>query len=326
MRALAKAILLFVFIVSSVSAQRNYSFSWHEETIQIDGTTRHFTFFIPRACPENAPVVFVFHSGNSGMEDVFNTGDGFNEWPNLSEREKFILVVPNGVNPITKDTDGSNQKWNDCRKDVGDEEELAEVDDVLFVSKLIDWSKRNLAIDENRIYVTGIDNGGMMVYRLALELGDQIAAAAVFFASMPSDSECGIPVRPIPMFIMNSMNDPYVPFEGGTISGERGKVMSAEETLNYWVSLNLLNTQKRTNKFYEDLNPDDNSRVVKNEFDRPFENPHVDFYVITNAGHVVPSIKYGLSDSQKLKQLGNQNRDIEGVVEAWKFLRNSTLR
>ena len=112
---LSKYFLSLLILGSIFASQRNYSFSWHEEVIKVNSSDRHFTFFIPRACPEEAPVVFVFHNSNSGMEKVFHSGDGFNEWPNLAEREKFILVAPNGVNPITTDADGENQKWNDCR-------------------------------------------------------------------------------------------------------------------------------------------------------------------------------------------------------------------
>lgn len=318
MKVIIKISFLLIIVVSSLFAQRNYTFGWHDESIKIDQLERHFRIFIPRELPSKAPILFVFHSSNSGMENVFNNGDGFNEWPNLAEKEKFIIIAPNGVNSINGETLGSNQKWNDCRKNPG---ELPKTDDVQFVEKLIVWSQENLDINKYRIYVAGIENGGMMVYRLMLEIGEKIAGAAVFFANMPEDSECTPSEIPIPVFIMNSKDDPLVPYEGGMLAGDKGKVISAEATLNYWVSLNHLNTQKRTTKLFDDINSGDNSRIIKNEFDRPHENPPVVFNVITNAGHVVPSIKYGLGDSQLLKILGNQNRDLEAVVEAWKFLR-----
>lgn len=323
MKALLKTFWFLFLLTSILPAQRKYSFSWHAETIKVDDLTRHFTFFIPRACPENAPIVFVFHNSNSGMEKVFHSGDGFNEWPNLSETEKFILLAPNGVNPINGDVEGENQKWNDCRSQENTQSNLSNVDDVKFVKSLIDWSKGNLSIDEKRIYITGVGNGGMMVYKLAAQVGEQLAGVAVFLANMPAEIECGLPKKPLPIFIMNSKDDPFVPYEGGAILGERGKVLSAVATLNYWVHLNQLNTQKRTNKFYDDIEPDDNSRIIKNEFDRPLDNPPVVFNVVTNSGHVVPSIKHRTSNTELL---GNQNEDIEGVEEAWKFLRNFTRR
>lgn len=256
------------------------------------------------------------------MNNLFDAeSGGFAEWPNLADREKVILIIPNGINPTTGDADGNNQKWNDCRKESQDPSQFSTANDIDFIAKLIDWSKNNLPIDKARIYASGVSNGGMMVYKLAIELGDKLAGAAVFLANMSADSECDKPQTPIPIFIMNSTNDPMIPFEGGIITGSRGMVLSAEETLNIWVKLNYLNTQKRTNKYLIDLNPDDGSRIIKNEFNRPLGNPPVAFYVVVDGGHTVPSIKYPLPKSLTENLLGNQNRDIEGVVEAWKFLR-----
>lgn len=320
---LAKYFSILFFLITSFALPRNYDFSWHEETIEVNNLSRYFTFFIPRECPENAPIVFVFHNSNSGMEKVFYSGDGFNEWPNLSKTEKFILVAPNGTNPFNGDVEGENQKWNDCRSDKNTKNGLPDVDDLLFISDLIDWAKENLSIDEKRIYLAGVGNGGMMVYRLAAKIGDQLAGVAVFLANMPAEIECGNPQNPLPIFIMNGKDDQFTPFNGGTIKGEQGEILSSIETLSYWVNLNQLNTQKRTNKFYDDLNPDDNSIIIKNEFDRPLENPPVVFNVVTNSGHTVPSIKYGIGNKELL---GNQNRDVEGVDEAWKFLRKFTRR
>ncbi|MDZ7765792.1 MAG: hypothetical protein U5K00_15460 [Melioribacteraceae bacterium] len=318
----SKAVIFFLIVCSLLSAQRNYSFGWHTESIKVLDQTRHFKFYIPKGLDKNAPAVFLFHSENKSMNNIFGTeAGGFREWPNLADREKFILIIPNGTNPVTGDFDGNNQLWNDCRKESQDLSQFSRANDIDFITKLIDWSKNNLPIDKTRIYASGVSNGGMMVYRLAIELGDKIAGAAVFLANMSADSECSKPKTPLPILIMNGTDDPIIPFEGGVITGNRGMVLSAEETLNIWVKLNYLNTQKRTNKYLTDLNPDDGSRIIKNEFNRPLGNPPVAFYVVVDGGHTIPSIKYPLPKSLTENLLGNQNRDIEGVVEAWKFLR-----
>lgn len=53
-----------------------------------------------------------------------------------------------------------------------------QVDDVAFIRSLIGKLKEELNVDGDRIYVTGISNGGMMAYKLGCELSDQIAAIA----------------------------------------------------------------------------------------------------------------------------------------------------
>ncbi len=317
-------LLIFLFAVS-LFAQRNYSFGWNDEIISVGDQTRYFKIYIPRALGSGVPMVILFHHENSGMDSIFDeVYGGFAEWPALAESEKFILLIPNGTNTETGNTFGENQDWNDCRKDSEVKKKLGSSDDIAFVDKLIKWSEQNLDIDKNRIYAAGISDGGLMVYRTAIELGDKIAGAAVFLANLPADSECAEPIRPLPIFIMNSTDDPLVPYYGGQLLGDRGSLMSSEQTLNYWIGLNYLNTQKRTNKYLDDINPDDNSRIIQNKFDRPLDNPSVVFYVVTNAGHTIPSIKHAVPSSFS-NIYGSQNRDIESVKEAWKFLRDFTI-
>jgi len=52
------------------------------------------------------------------------------------------------------------------------------VDDVAFISKLIDKLAADYSIDTKRVYVTGFSNGALMTHLLAAELPDKIAAAA----------------------------------------------------------------------------------------------------------------------------------------------------
>ncbi|MBK9529210.1 MAG: hypothetical protein IPO41_13055 [Acidobacteria bacterium] len=52
------------------------------------------------------------------------------------------------------------------------------IDDVDFISTLLDTIESKYKIDKNRIYASGLSNGGMMSYRLAAELSNRIAAIA----------------------------------------------------------------------------------------------------------------------------------------------------
>ncbi len=52
------------------------------------------------------------------------------------------------------------------------------IDDAGFISSLIDHLEKNLNIEKNSVYITGISNGGHMCYRLAFEIPDKIAAFA----------------------------------------------------------------------------------------------------------------------------------------------------
>ncbi|MDQ7074501.1 MAG: PHB depolymerase family esterase [Gammaproteobacteria bacterium] len=107
----------------------------------------------------------------------------------MAEDEKFILMVPNGVNARTQKSRGGSRNWNDCRialkKGVA-----SHADDVGFIKKLLIWSQNHLSINVQRIYLSGASNGGLMSYRLATELPDAFAAVAVFIANGAAQGEC----------------------------------------------------------------------------------------------------------------------------------------
>ena len=51
--------------------------------------------------------------------------------------------------------------------------------DQTFIADVIDDLAQDLNIDRNRIYVTGLSNGGFMVQRLACEVPDRYAGLAI---------------------------------------------------------------------------------------------------------------------------------------------------
>jgi len=59
-----------------------------------------------------------------------------------------------------------------------------DVDDVGFISEIMDILIRDHNVDEKQIYVTGHSNGGMMTYRVACELGDRIRGAIPFVGAI----------------------------------------------------------------------------------------------------------------------------------------------
>ena len=109
------------------------------------------------------------------------------------------------------------------------------IDDVGFLWALIEDLVTRYPIDAERIFVTGISNGGHMSFRLACELAEQIVAFAPVTASMPVDiaDECN-PAAPVSLAIFNGTADPLVPYEGGQVRIgllRRGRIMSSLRSL-----------------------------------------------------------------------------------------------
>jgi polyhydroxybutyrate depolymerase len=113
------------------------------------------------------------------------------------------------------------------------------VDDVGFVRHLLDEElPRHYAVDNKRVYATGLSNGAMLCYRLACELSDRIAAIAPVAGSMGVEGPR--PVRPVPVMHFHGMQDPNVPFAGGV--GKNAIQPLAHrpipETIAWWARVN----------------------------------------------------------------------------------------
>lgn len=110
----------------------------------------------------------------------------------------------------------------------------SDVDDVSFISDLIDTMKANYKIDTLRIFATGFCNGAMMVHKLACELSDRIAAFAPVAAGLTEDNwnSCQ-PSRPVSIMHFHARNDPSVPYYGGSYYNCYWPAV--DSFMNFWV-------------------------------------------------------------------------------------------
>jgi polyhydroxybutyrate depolymerase len=193
-------------------------------SFQTGGVTRTYDLHVPAGVPGGSPVPLLIqlHGGGgdaSGMERL----TGFDS---IADREGFVVASPNGI----------DKSWNDGRQEKADG-----VDDVAFISELIDRVEAQAPIDPARVYVTGMSNGAIMSGRLACELSDRIAAVAQVAgtASVETAAACR-PGRPVPILEIHGTADPLVPYGGGTvvpqIGGGRGQVVGVDDWAAFWVA------------------------------------------------------------------------------------------
>ncbi|SMC44495.1 alpha/beta hydrolase family esterase [Pedobacter africanus] len=151
------------------------------------------------------PLVIALH-GAGGSAAQFEQHYNFTEQTN---RSGFAVVYPEGVR-----SDGvlKLRTWNagTCCHYAYEQN----VDDVMYISKLINHLVSTYKINSKKVYVTGMSNGGMMAYRLAAEIPDKIAAVAPVSASMVLPGPIH-PSRPVPIMHIHSIKDTIVPYAGG---------------------------------------------------------------------------------------------------------------
>jgi polyhydroxybutyrate depolymerase len=106
------------------------------------------------------------------------------------------------------------------------------IDDSGFVAKLIDEAKTRLCLDEDRVYVMGLSNGGYLSHRIACELSDRVAAIGDVAGGL-SLQTCA-PTRAMPMWKTHGDADPLVMYSFG------------EQSIAFWKAKNKCTTTTQT--------------------------------------------------------------------------------
>lgn len=285
-----------------------------DQTLKVDGASRAYHAYIPSDASAGLPLVLSLHGHGQDIDTVtgrFGDTAPPSVWMHIAEREGFIVAYPQGL--VGPDNQSG---WNDCRSDTT---KHTDADDVAFLRALVDRLDQTYDIDDQRVYVTGVSNGGFMSLRMAVEADDLVAAAAPVIAALPAQPDCAEPTRPVSVLFMNGTEDPLVPYGGGAIAGNdsRGTVQSTEDSVDFWRAHDQTDSAGVT-EMRPDLDSSDDSQVVTVRYSGGTDGHEVMLYRVEGGGHTEPSIsqRYGLA-VQAL--LGKQNNDIEMAEEIWSF-------
>lgn len=131
---------------------------------------------------------------------------------------------------------GHGRAWNDARRQKLSRAQKTGVDDVAFVSAVIDrFARPTIAV--------GYSNGGQLLHRILREKPALLAGAAIIAAGLPVDDDfllVGVKPAAIPVLLLHGTADPIMPYDGGMpkMLGRttRGMVQSAEATARSYVS------------------------------------------------------------------------------------------
>lgn len=263
------------------------------DTIAHDNLQRSFILYVPDSYnPEIAtPLVINYHGYTSTAFEQMLYGD----FRSVSDTAGFILVHPMGTLDISGNTYW-NANWG------------GDVDDVGFTEALIDSLSAAYSIDQDKIYSTGMSNGGFMSYTLACELSHRIAAIASVTGSMVvnSQSTC-YPNLPVPVMEIHGTADNVVPYSGNFF------VEGIPEVLDFWISENQCNTNPEITQM-PDLDPNDGCTAEHQYYGNGINGTAIEHYKIINGGHTWPGSIFSTGS-------GNTNQDINASAEIWRFFR-----
>ena len=259
-------------------------------TITHDALQREYILYVPANYTGSAavPLVFNFHGYGSNATEQMWYGD----FRSIADTANFIIVHPNGM----LDGNGTthfNVGWGGST-----------IDDLGFVSALLDSISADYNINPDRVYSTGMSNGGFMSYHLACQLSDKIAAIASVTGSMsPVTYNACNPKHPTPILEIHGTADGTVAYSGASFSEP------IIDVLDYWVNFNNSNTTP-TVISVPDINTSDGSTVDHMIYYGGDNNVTVEHLKITGGAHTWAGTAFASAGT---------NYDIDASVEVWKF-------
>jgi len=286
------------------------------QTLQLPGALRSYDIYLPPNYDytESLPVIIDLHGYYSTKTDERLISD----FTDIADANGIILVWPQsltgdnclggGNSPIPP----SGNKWT-----IGWDKTSRDVE---FMDALIDEIGADYHADPNRIYVTGLSDGGFMVYSLACALSDKIAAVASVAGSMTGDlmANCN-PARALPVLHIHGTADQIISWDGDASCGSGFSSVSA--TVGFWRSLAGCG-DIFTESNYNDMDITDNSTASLLTYDGC--NSMVELLKVQGGGHNWPGSQKMINDNVSLTLPINKDIDASEII--WNFFKDKTLQ
>ena len=280
----------------------------HARTLWHDGRNRSCIIHVPPRYDGQhpTPVVLAFHAAETNASRLL-CSCGLNE---KADKEGFIAVYPNGT--------GRRQQrltWNggNCCGSAS----RNHVDDVGFTRALLDDLARVANVDAKRVFATGISNGAMLCYRLAV---GTFRPHRCHRARLGSDGNGNVPSA--------------APRAGDALSRHRrrrsalrrrhwapvpghGRIPSVEHSIHLWVKADGCPEEPvvvdMPNK------ADDGTTVQRRKYGPGKDGAEVVLFVIHGGGHTWPGRE------PRVKFLGKSTRNISANDLMWEFFQRHPM-
>lgn len=208
---------LFLCLASEVVA---ISGTTVEHELAMDGESRTYLVYKPALvkADESYPLMIVLHGGLGNALAIKRTS----AMDTIADKVPFIVAYPNGTGPkFAFNSKMKNRRTWNAGRCCGPAVKF-NVDDVGFISKMIDVIHEKYGVDKRTVYVAGFSNGAMMAYRLACEIPDRIAAIVTVSGTLSLES-CANAGK-VPILHLHGESDEHTPYNGGVGAKSRAGV------------------------------------------------------------------------------------------------------
>jgi polyhydroxybutyrate depolymerase len=259
-----------------------------------DGILRDHRLYVPAIYSPGTPVPLVFNLHGYTSNNVQQ--EFYGDFRPIADTANFIIVHPNGT------LDGNGDRfWNTFGG--------SSVDDLGYLTALLDTISAHYTIDADRVFSTGMSNGGFMSHDLACFRSDRFAAIASVTGTMtPFRLSACATEHPTPVMQIHGTNDGTVPYNGNA------GFVPVVELMAHWAAFNNCDPTPVMTPV-PDIVTTDGCTAEHYVYGGGDAGSVVELYKIIGGEHTWPGAI----------PIGVTNQDIDASVEIWRFFRRYRL-
>lgn len=190
------------------------------------------------------PLVMVLHGfGATGLAQA-----AYFQLFGLVDEKQFVMTYPDGTL-----NDNGDRFWNATQACC---DPTNSVDDVGYLSGLIEEAERTYHIDPKRVYLMGHSNGAFMALRMVCEASELITAVMSLAGSTFEDpADCSPETIPVSVLAVHGTADDTIPYDGGSndANGQMFTFPGAVETVERFAAAAGCDTNMPTDEGSVDL-------------------------------------------------------------------------
>lgn len=259
------------------------------DSFMVDGAYRSFRLYIPASLTAaTRPLILNMHGlGSNAFEQQY-----YGNFMPIADTAGFYVVMPQGT------SFAGTTFWN-----VGFPG-TPNVNDIKFLSALLDTLSKRYPVDKSRVYATGMSNGGYMAHLLGIQLSNKIAAIASVAGSIVPDVYSSLtPGKAVPAMQVHGTADGTVSYNGFAYG------VPIDTVVGFWVRNNGCN-QTPVQMAVPDVNSSDGCTADHLVWSGGRNGTTVELFRVNGGAHSWPG---------SLPVLGVTNQDFSASREIWRF-------
>lgn len=278
-------------------------------TLLSGGLERSYDLHVPPGWNPAAemPLVLAFHGALSSpaqLRDVSGLDD-------VADQSGVVVAYPAAA----------LGDWNTECLQCGSDAVVQEIDDLGFVSDLVDQLAADAGIDRRRVYAIGISNGALFAHHLACAAQGVVAAVGSVAATLIAPEY--VPAcdgGAIPIAFFHGSQDTFFPPEGGFVGNNvvNVRLLSIEESVESWADRDGCEGAPEITALPDAQ--DDGTTVIRELHADCNGGATVVYYAIEGGGHTWPG---SLMPSGGI--LGRTSRDVSASALAVDFFLDHAL-